>query len=275
MPDDLEDVRGPRRGAGDGERAGSPASPDGTALGPPGAAPPTTGPEQAAASSTIFVPDDAPRGGATKFVADEGPRPNDGTLLSFPADDRRRFAGAGASPSADVASIRGGGTLLSFPPDDGRPSGETTTEVPAGALPRRAVRVAASLALVAVLAALVALAYSTLHASVRKAPRDADAEGEPPTRAAAGAGIEARARCEQRVDGRGVATATVTCDVSNHGPVWARARITAWLDGPGGARRVGAGKALLAPEERATLRFEGPAFAGAGDACDCRVEGLR
>ena len=275
MPDDVDDVRVPRPGAGDdGERGDGPPLRGETAVGPPGAAPlPIEASEQAHAVSTIFVPDEEPRGGATMFVADEGPRPADGTLLSFPPDDRRPSV-TGAARLADIASVQVGGTLLSFPEERGG-SGETATSVPRGALPRRAVRIVASLALVAVLVALTALAYSTLHASVGKETRGAGADGEPPARSAAGGGIEARARCEQRLDGRGITTATVTCDVSNRGPVWARARVTAWLDGPGGARRVGAGKALLAPEERTTLRFEGPAPGGAGDACDCRVEALR
>jgi hypothetical protein len=274
MPDNLDDERGLRPGAGDhGERGDTPVLPGETRVGPPGAAPRASGAsEQAPAISTIFVPDD-PRGGATMFVADENPRPFDGTLLSFPEDDRRPSAKDAASV-ADGASPQARSTLITVPDERG-PSGGTGANVPGHALRRRGVRVAASLALAAAIAALAVVAYSSQHASTRTAPRDAGADGEPLDRAAAGAGVEARARCAHRLDGRNAATATVTCDVSNDGPVWARVRVTAWMHGPGGARRVGAGKALLAPAEHATLHFEGPAPAGARDECDCRVEAVR
>lgn len=228
---------------------------DGTLLGPPISSAAPLGSERAepanVATSTIFVPDDdrRPPGGATIFV---------------PEDDRQ--------PPGAASTL--------FVPDDD-PAGRTMTDVLGRRLRRRGFLLAASLALVLAVAALAVLAYSSSRSSTSAEGSAVAAErsGEQPNRTAAqdDPPIEARPRCTYRPERRGDATMTVTCTVSNHGPIWTRVRVTAWLGEGEGARRVGAENALLAPDELVPLRFDAPAPAHAdrGSRCDCRVEVLR
>ncbi len=213
---------------------------DGTQLGPPisGAAPP--GSERAEPANVAT---------STIFVPDDDGRPP-------------------------------GGAATLFVPDDD-PAGRTMTGVLGRSLRRRGFLLAASLALVLAVAALAVLAHSSSRSSTSADGSAVASErtGERPDRPAAqdDPPIEARPRCTYRPERRGDVTMTVTCTVSNHGPIWARVRVTAWLGEGEDARRVGAEDALLAPDEHVPLSFDAPAPAHSerGSRCDCRVEALR
>ncbi len=198
--------------------------------------------------------------GATMFVPDEDDRQTPGGATMFlPEGDRQ--------PSTAAATL--------FVPDDEMPpTGRTMVDVLRRWSRRRKFVLAASLALVVTIAAL---AYSNSRSSTSSDAPAVVAEpiGEQPNRPAAGdePRIEARPRCTYR---GGDAVMMVTCAVRNHGPIWTRVRVTAWLDGGEGVvRRVGAENVLLAPAERVTLHFDGPAPAESSSRCDCRVEALR